>query len=126
MTGRSKRTLRLLFSVGQAPPHPHARPQGLLIPSRGTGDADRCIAPHSSRFTLHQILQDKELSPDPILHLCPDPALPCSHCKTEGLVWAAHRLGGFCFGLFFLSSETLMDEMMSRDTGGRGGGNTSD
>lgn len=111
------------FPAPQAPSHPHARSRGLLIPCR---DAGWCVALDSSRLALHQIPQDMEFSPAPILHLCPDPALPYSHGKTEGLVWAALRLGGFCFGWWFFSSETLMDEMMSRDTGGRGGGNTSD
>lgn len=114
------------FPVGQAPSHPHARSRGSLIPCRDAGDAGWCIALDSSRLALHQIPQDMEFSPAPILHPCPDPALHCSHSKTEGLVWAALRLGGFCFGWCFFSSETLMDEMMSRDTGGRGGGNTSD
>lgn len=92
------------FPVAQALSHPHAQSRGLLLPCRDTGDAGQCIARDSSRFALHQIPQDVEFSPAPILHLYPDPALPCSHGKTEGLVWAALRLGGFCFGwcFFFL------------------------
>lgn len=85
--------------VGQGPPPPHAWPRDSLVPARGSGGAGRPIATASSRFAPRPILQDKELSPAPIPHLCPAPALPGSPGRTEGLVRAARRLGGF--GFFF-------------------------
>lgn len=93
MTARSKRTLSASFlpwTKRLRIPRTAAR---FVSPFSGCG-VWRSV--HHSGF--HQIAQDKELSPAPILHLCSDPALPCSHREAQGLMWAAHRLGGFCFG----------------------------